>query len=82
MTEPAKPKGKPGRPWPEPGKTDAERQSKSAAALKEAGGFRQGINFSPDAALALDALIEHKGYKNKNEAVNQTLIEAASKIKR
>lgn len=80
MTEEQKNKG--GRPRTEVARTPAQRQRDAAEALKESGGYRSNINFTPAAAKAIDTLMEVHGYKDKTEAVNTTLIKAASRVRK
>lgn len=77
------PKNKGGRP-PSGGipRSAAQRQRDATEALKEAGGFRAPVNFTPDAAKAIDTLMVALGYKDRTETVNTTLIKAASRVRK
>lgn len=82
MSEDDTPKNKGGRPRVANPKSGAQRQRESTEALKLAGGFRSPISFTPEAAKAIDTLMDAHGYKDKTETVNTTLIKAASRVKR
>ncbi|MBU0917926.1 MAG: hypothetical protein KKD97_16410 [Gammaproteobacteria bacterium] len=72
-----------GRPPKEGAKpTSAERSKKSEDALKQRGGLRTSVNFTPEGNQAAQALMEAHGYSDRSETVNETLIKAAAKIKR
>lgn len=82
MSESDEPKNKGGRPRMNIPRTAAQRQRDAAEALKQAGGFRAPVNFTPDAARAIDTLMEAHGYKDRTETVNTTLIKAASRVRK
>lgn len=77
------PKNRGGRPpSADAPRTAAQRQRDATEALKQAGGFRAPVNFTPDAAKAIDTLMDAYGYQDRTETVNKTLIKAAARIKR